>query len=81
VITTRAADDRGRTLLDWLDSRYTFSFGDYYDPKQMGYLSLRVINDDRVTPGAGFGTHGHPGGPVQQNLTGHLYERERRPKG
>lgn len=59
MITARAAQDRGRTLLDWLDSRHTFSFGDYYDPEQMGFLSLRVINDDRVAPGAGFGTHGH----------------------
>ena len=59
MITARAAEERGRTLLDWLDSRHTFSFGDYYDPEQMGFLSLRVINDDRVAPGAGFGTHGH----------------------
>jgi redox-sensitive bicupin YhaK (pirin superfamily) len=59
MITVRAADERGRTLLDWLDSRHTFSFGDYYDPAQLGFRSLRVINDDRVAPGAGFGTHGH----------------------
>ena len=59
MIDIRAANDRGRTLLDWLDSRHTFSFGDYYDPDHMGYHSLRVINDDRVAPGGGFGTHGH----------------------
>jgi redox-sensitive bicupin YhaK (pirin superfamily) len=59
VITTRPADRRGCTRLDWLDSRHTFSFGDYYDPGQMGFGPLRVVNDDRVAPGAGFPTHGH----------------------
>lgn len=55
----RAADDRGRTRINWLDSRHSFSFGDYYDPRHMGVSALRVINDDVVVPGAGFGTHGH----------------------
>jgi len=55
----RKATDRGRTDWGWLDSRHTFSFGDYFDPKHMGYRALRVINDDRVAPGEGFGTHGH----------------------
>jgi redox-sensitive bicupin YhaK (pirin superfamily) len=59
MLTVRPAAERGRTLLDWLDSRHTFSFGDYYDPRHTGFRALRVINDDRVTPGAGFGTHGH----------------------
>ena len=59
MIQVRSAADRGRTDWGWLDSRHTFSFGDYYDPGQMGFRTLRVINDDRVTPGAGFGTHGH----------------------
>jgi redox-sensitive bicupin YhaK (pirin superfamily) len=59
VIQVRAADSRGRTDWGWLDSRHTFSFGEYYDPKHMGFGALRVINDDRVTAGAGFGTHGH----------------------
>jgi redox-sensitive bicupin YhaK (pirin superfamily) len=59
MITLRPAAERGRTDWGWLDSRHTFSFGDYYDPRHMGFRSLRVINDDRVKPGAGFGTHGH----------------------
>jgi redox-sensitive bicupin YhaK (pirin superfamily) len=50
---------RGQTKIDWLDSYHTFSFGNFYDPNRMGFRSLRVINDDRVVPGAGFGTHGH----------------------
>ncbi len=59
MITPRRSADRGRTKIDWLDSRHTFSFGDYYDPGQMGFRGLRVINEDRVRPGAGFPTHGH----------------------
>lgn len=55
----RAADARGMTRLAWLDSRHSFAFGDYYDPRFLGVSALRVINDDVVTPGAGFGTHGH----------------------
>ena len=59
MITVRHADDRGRANFGWLDSKHTFSFGHYYDPKHMGFSALRVINDDTVTPGAGFDTHGH----------------------
>jgi redox-sensitive bicupin YhaK (pirin superfamily) len=59
MITLRRAGERGRTDWGWLDSRHTFSFGDYLDPDHMGFRSLRVINDDRVVPGGGFGTHGH----------------------
>lgn len=55
----RAAAERGSSRFSWLDSRHTFSFGDYYDPRHMGISALRVINDDVVIPGAGFGTHGH----------------------
>ena len=59
MITIRKAAERGRTTIDWLDSRHTFSFGEFHDPKHMGFRALRVINDDRVAPGAGFPTHGH----------------------
>src|SRR5262245_31136357 len=59
MITIRKTGERGRTKLDWLDSRHTFSFGDYFDPRNMGFRDLRVINEDRVQPGKGFGTHGH----------------------
>ena len=59
MIAIRKAAERGRTELGWLDSRHTFSFGDYHDPLHMGFSDLRVINDDRVQPGRGFGTHGH----------------------
>ncbi len=50
---------RGHTKIGWLDSYHTFSFGNFYDPKRLGFRSLRVINDDRVLPGAGFGAHSH----------------------
>ncbi|MEW6729044.1 MAG: pirin family protein, partial [Pseudomonadota bacterium] len=59
MITLRRADDRGHARFGWLDSHHSFSFGQYYDPEQMGWGPLRVINDDRVMPGAGFSTHGH----------------------
>ena len=52
-------DDRGHTQISWLDSYHTFSFGEFQDPNRMGFRALRVINDDRVAPGGGFGIHAH----------------------
>lgn len=59
ITTIRRADERGLTDIGWLRSRHTFSFGEYYNPRHMGFRGLRVINDDAVAPGMGFGTHGH----------------------
>jgi quercetin 2,3-dioxygenase len=59
MITIRPRNERGRANFGWLDSKHTFSFGNYYDPQHMGFATLRVINEDKVTPSQGFGTHGH----------------------
>lgn len=59
MIKARRAKNRGRTRFSWLDSRHTFSFGHYYDPENMGFGPLRVINEDTVGGGGGFDTHGH----------------------
>ena len=59
MLDVRRAEERGHTQWGWLDSWHTFSFGDYEDPRHMGFRALRVLNDDRVRPGKGFGTHGH----------------------
>jgi len=64
------ATSRGRSRFSWLDSHHTFSFGHYHDPGRMGFGALRVLNDDRVQPGAGFDTHGHRDMEILSYVTG-----------
>jgi len=59
MLTLRKSEDRGPTRIGWLDSKHSFSFGGYRDPRHLGFRDLLVINEDRVTGGAGFGRHGH----------------------
>lgn len=59
MIEKRKSEDRGHTKIDWLDSYHSFSFGEYYDPRNIGFGYLRVINEDIIEPGMGFGSHPH----------------------
>jgi len=59
MITLRPSEERGRTRMDWLDSRHSFSFAEYHDPKHVHFRDLRVINEDWIEPAMGFGTHSH----------------------
>ena len=75
--TVRRAEDRGKTEIRWLHGRHSFSFGRYYDPNNLGYRSLRVINDDIVEPRSGFGEHGHDNMEILTwVLEGRLHHRD-----
>ena len=77
MINIRKRDERGRTDLGWLKGLFTFSFADYYDPAHSGFRSLRVMNEDRISPGKGFGPHAHRDMEIiTYILEGHLVHRD-----
>jgi len=76
-VSKRSAEARGTTQFDWLDSRHSFSFGDYHDRDHMGFHALRVINDDWIAPGRGFGQHPHRDAEILSYvLDGRLQHRD-----
>lgn len=77
MLTIRQKDGRGFTETNWLESKHSFSFGHYYDPKHMGFGPLRVINEDWVAPGTGFDMHGHRNMEIiTYVLSGHLEHKD-----
>lgn len=76
MITLRKAQDRGGANFGWLQAKHSFSFGSYYDPDNMGFSKLRVINDDKVSPGTGFGMHGHKDMEIITFVTSGLIEHK-----
>lgn len=79
MIELRKANQRGSANFGWLNSKYSFSFADYYDPEQMGFSALRVINDDTIAPSSGFATHGHRDMEIiSYVLEGHIEHKDSR---
>src|SRR5687768_6566576 len=77
MIRLRKSQERGRADRGWLKGYFTFSFADYYDPEYMGFRALRVLNDDRIAPGRGFGPHAHRDMEIiTYILDGHLLHRD-----